>query len=220
MNRLVALCGLLTVITVPLRGCLVEEERTCAKNVPFPAVVTALEHEQMSRAFVKEQDVDYLALPERPVSEHPNDVTEAGLAQIEDALAKASEAYAIAQAAADRASLAAAGRELRYWTARRATARIVPAPADRSEVWFGAAVTIRRDDGREQTFRIVGEDEADPAKGSISHVSPLAKSMFGKRVGDVVRAGNGEAEIEAISYGPSAAEATQPTQSDGEGHDA
>ena len=54
-------------------------------------------------------------------------------------------------------------------------------------------MTIVRDDGREQTFRIVGEDEADPAKGSISHVSPLARSMFGKRVGDVVRAGNGEA---------------------------
>ena len=148
----------------------------------------------MSRAFVKEQDVDYLEMPERPVSEHPNDVTEAGLAQIEDALAKASEAYAIAQASADRAALAAAGRELRYWTARRASAHVVPAPADTSEVRFGASVTIRRDDGRQQTFRIVGEDESDPAKGSISHVSPLAKSMFGKRVGDVVRAGNGEAE--------------------------
>ena len=46
----------------------------------------------MSRAFVKDQDADYLELPDRPVSEHPNDVTEAGLAQIEDALAKASEA--------------------------------------------------------------------------------------------------------------------------------
>jgi len=174
----------------------------------------------MSRAFVKEQDVDYVELPERPVSEHPNDVTEAGLAQIENALAKASEAYAIAQAAADRAALAAAGRELRYWTARRASARIVPAPADTSEVWFGAAVTIRRDDGREQTFRIVGEDEADPAKGSISHVSPLAKSMFGKRVGDVVSAGSGEAEIKAISYGATASEGMQLTKSDGEGHDA
>jgi transcription elongation GreA/GreB family factor len=56
-------------------------------------------------------------------------------------------------------------------------------------------VTIVRDDRREQTFRIVGEDEADPGNGSISHVSPLAKSMFGKRVGDVVKAGNGKAEI-------------------------
>src|SRR6266571_5828932 len=149
----------------------------------------------MSRAFVKEQDVDYLELPERPVSEHPNDVTEAGLAQIENALAAAKYAYAIAQASADRAALAAARRELRYWTARRATARIVPAPADRSEVRFGASVTIRRDDGREQTFRIVGEDEADPAKGSISHVSPLARAMLGRAVGDVIRAGKDEAEI-------------------------
>ena len=58
----------------------------------------------MSRAFVKEQDVDYLEMPERPVSEHPNDVTEAGLAQIENALAAAKDAYAIAQASADRAA--------------------------------------------------------------------------------------------------------------------
>jgi len=168
----------------------------------------------MSRAFVKDQDADYLELPDRPVSEHPNDVTEAGLAQIEDALAKASEAYAIAQASAARAEIAAARRELRYWTARRATARIVPAPADTSEVWFGASVTIRRDDGRQQTFRIVGEDEADPAKGSISHVSPLAKSMFGKRVGDVVTAGSGQAEIEAISYGATVAEGQASRSSD------
>src|SRR6202048_2319439 len=163
--------------------------------VPFP-IVGNFADRRMSRAFVKEQDGDYLEdLPERPVSEHPNDVTEAGLAQIEHALAAASEAYANAQAAADRTALAAAGRELRYWTARRATARVIPAPADRSEVRFGTSVTIVRDDGREQTFRIVGEDEADPAQGTISHVSPLARAMFGKRVGDVVPAGAGEAAI-------------------------
>ena len=47
----------------------------------------------MSRAFVKELDTEYLEeLPERPVSEHPNDVTAGGLAQIEHALAAASEA--------------------------------------------------------------------------------------------------------------------------------
>jgi transcription elongation GreA/GreB family factor len=150
----------------------------------------------MSRAFLKERDAEYLEdLPERPVSEHRNDVTEAGLAQIEEALAAATKAYSEAQAAADRTALSAAGRDLRYWIARRATARVVPAPTDTSQVRFGTSVTIARDDGREQTFRIVGEDEADPARGSISHVSPLARAMFGKRVGDVVRAGNGEAEI-------------------------
>jgi transcription elongation GreA/GreB family factor len=150
----------------------------------------------MSRAFVKEQDTDYLDdLPDRPISEHPNDVSETGLARIEQARATAGEAYADAQATADRAALAAAGRELRYWTVRRATARLVPAPSDLSEVRFGTSVTILRNDGRKQTFRIVGEDEADPAKGSISHISPLARAMFGKRVGDVVAAGAGEAEI-------------------------
>jgi transcription elongation GreA/GreB family factor len=153
----------------------------------------------MSRAFVREQDVDSREnLPERPISEHPNDVTVAGMAQIKDALATARSAYERAQESDDRASIAAAARELRYWSARRSTARIVPAPQDPTEVRFGASVTIVRDDGREQTFQIVGEDEADPAKGSISHVSPLARSMFGKRVGDVVKAGSGEAEITSI----------------------
>ena len=52
----------------------------------------------MSRAFVKDRDTDYREdLTERPVSEHPNDVTEAGLAQIEHALAAACEAFAAAQ---------------------------------------------------------------------------------------------------------------------------
>jgi transcription elongation GreA/GreB family factor len=142
----------------------------------------------MSRPFVK--DGDFLEqLPERLVSGHPNDVTEAGLAQIEQALAVASEA----QASTDRAAIAAAGRDLRCWSARRATARVVPVPTDHSEVRFGTSVTIVRDDGREQTFRIVGEDESDPSYGSISYVSRLGRSMFGKRVGDVVHAGVGEA---------------------------
>jgi transcription elongation GreA/GreB family factor len=150
----------------------------------------------MSRAFVREQDLDSIEdLPERPVSEHPNDVTEAGLAQIEQALVTAGEAHAEAQVAGDRAGITAARRDLRYWTERRATARVVPPPKTASEVRFGASVTILRDDGRQQSFRIVGEDEADPTRGSISHVSPLARAMFGKRVGDVVPAGAGEAEI-------------------------
>ena len=64
---------------------------------------------------------------------------------------------------------------------------------------FGSAVTIVRDDGRRQTYRIVGEDEADPAKGTLSHVSPLARALFGKEVGDTVRAGSAQAEIVKIA---------------------
>ncbi|SDT60673.1 transcription elongation factor GreA [Bradyrhizobium canariense] len=156
----------------------------------------------MSRAFVREDDAGSAdALPDRPISEHPNLVTEAGLAQIEAALAQAKATHTRAQAASDgpdRSSIAAAARELRYWSARRASAQVVPASEDRTEVRFGATVTILRNDGREQTFRIVGEDEADPAKGSISYVSPLARAMLGKAVGDVVRAGSDDAEIISI----------------------
>jgi len=153
----------------------------------------------MSRAFVREQDSGTIEdLPDRPVSEYPNDVTEEGMAQIEGALAEARAAHASAQASTDRASIAASAREVRYWSARRATAHVVDAPADNSQARFGSTITILRNDGREQTFRIVGEDEADPAKGSISHASPLARAMLGKGVGDVVRAGNDDAEITAI----------------------
>jgi transcription elongation GreA/GreB family factor len=153
----------------------------------------------MSRAFVKEQDADSVEhSPDRPLSEHPDLVTEKGMAQIEAALAEARAAHAAAQASSDRASMVAAAREIRYWSARRASAQLVPASGDISEVRFGAAVTIVRDDGREQTFRIVGKDEADPAKGSISYVSPLARAMLGKTVGDVITAGKDEAEITSV----------------------
>ena len=153
----------------------------------------------MSRAFVKEQDGEALDdLPDRAISEHPNFVTPHGLALIEDELARAHADYAKAQGDNDRPALARTGRDLRYWTARRSTAEVVT-PANTDEVHFGVTVTLQRDDGRKQTWRIVGEDEADPAKGSISHVSPLARALYGKRVGDVVRAGQGEAAIVAIS---------------------
>jgi transcription elongation GreA/GreB family factor len=153
----------------------------------------------MSRAFVREGDGSFDDLPDRPISGAPNDVTSEGLAQIEDAVAAAQEALVSAQAASDRAAIASASRDLRYWSARRASARVVAAPEDNSVVRFGHTVTISRDDGRKQTFRIVGEDEAEPTRGTISHTSPLAQALFGKAVGDVVRVGGGEAEILNIS---------------------
>jgi transcription elongation GreA/GreB family factor len=154
----------------------------------------------MSRAFVKEQDADsVIDLPDRPVSEHPNDVTAEGLALIEAELARAQQAHAEAQAASDRDALARATREMRYWDARRATAHVVAPNEDTTQVRFGHTVTLARDDGRTQIFRIVGEDEADPAKGTLSHVSPLARALFGKTVGDTVRAGAHELEILAIA---------------------
>jgi transcription elongation GreA/GreB family factor len=65
-------------------------------------------------------------------------------------------------------------------------------------VRFGGAVTVEREDGRRQTWRIVGEDEADPATGSVSYVSPLAQAVLGKTVGDLVMVAGGELEIVAV----------------------
>jgi transcription elongation GreA/GreB family factor len=154
----------------------------------------------MSRAFVKEDtDQTFEDLPERPVSEHSNYVTAQGLALIEAEVARLSQQHAAAVAATDRPALARTARDLRYWAARRASAQVIPPFVDCSEVRFGCTVTLGRDDGRRQTFRIVGEDEAEPAKGTLSYVSPLARALMGKKVGDVVPAGQDEAEILAIS---------------------
>ena len=152
----------------------------------------------MSRAFVNEDSfID--ELPDRPISEHPNLVTARGLALIEQALETARREYGEAQNAGDRESLSRAGRDLRYWSARRATAQLRAPQPGADVVQFGHAVTIMRDDGRQQTFRIVGEDEADPTRGSISYVSPLAQALLGKRIGDTLRAGKDEAEITAVT---------------------
>jgi len=152
----------------------------------------------MSRAFVNE-DSFIEELPDRPISEHPNLVTARGLALIDQALEAARREYGQAQSAGDRESLARAGRDLRYWNARRTTAQVRTPQPGAEAVQFGHAVTIMRDDGRQQTFRIVGEDEADPAGGSISYVSPLGQALLGKRRGDTLRAGKDEAVITAIA---------------------
>ncbi|HXG78616.1 MAG TPA: GreA/GreB family elongation factor, partial [Methyloceanibacter sp.] len=99
----------------------------------------------------------------------------------------------------DKPRIAKVNRDLRYWTSRRATAQVVEPPADTSEVRFGSTVTIEREDGRRQTYRIVGEDEADPSLGTISYVSPVAQALMGKQVGDVVEAGTSEVTIIEIS---------------------
>ncbi len=150
----------------------------------------------MSKAFVKEPEAGdvYDDLPDRPVSPH-NLVTEHGLELIEAELARLHVDHAAAQDANDRAKLAKINRDLRYWTSRRATAQVVDPPKDNSEVRFGATVTIEREDGRKKTYRIVGEDEADPSLGTISYASPVAQALMGKGRGDVVLAGTSEAEI-------------------------
>src|SRR6476620_2403470 len=101
----------------------------------------------MSRAFTKEPDEGEALedLPDRPISDHPNLVTAQGLAQIEDALTRLHDEHARAQGASDRAALARLGRDLRYWTARRSTAQLMPAPENTATVQFGSTVMIERE---------------------------------------------------------------------------
>jgi transcription elongation GreA/GreB family factor len=154
----------------------------------------------MSKAFTKEPETGevYDDLPDRPIS--PNNlVTPKGLELIEAELARLHRDHAAAVDTDDRSLLAKINRDLRYWTSRRATAQVVEPPRDAKEVHFGSTVTIQRDDGRRQTYRIVGEDEADPSLGTLSYVSPVAQALMGKEVGEVVEAGHTDAEIVAIS---------------------
>jgi transcription elongation GreA/GreB family factor len=146
----------------------------------------------MSRAFVKET-AESAPPPERMVEDGPNLVTPEGLAQIEGHVARIEAALASETNPLLRETLA---RDLRYWVHQRATAEVVTRGAG-SDVAFGSSVVIRRK-GREQRFRIVGVDEADPAKGRISFRSPLAAAIIGARRGEVIDAEEPLGEIEIV----------------------
>ncbi|MBL8578970.1 MAG: transcription elongation factor GreA [Mesorhizobium sp.] len=151
----------------------------------------------MSRAFTREDDNENAVadLGERPVSPHRNLVTEMGLTQIDETIRSLHEDLAKAEPAADRQRIAVLSRDLRYWISRRENAEVSIPDPDIAVVRFGMTITIEGEDGRKRSWKIVGEDEADAAKGSISHVSPMAQALFGKSVGDVVTVGDKEWEI-------------------------
>lgn len=155
----------------------------------------------MSRAFTREEDNENAAaaLGERPVSPHRNLVTASGLAMIEAELARLREEMAGAEADDDREHVALMARDLRYWTARRESAELSVPDADSDVVRFGMTVALEDEDGKPARWRIVGEDEADPAKGSISHISPMAQALFGRKVGELVSVNGREWEIVGLS---------------------
>ncbi len=171
----------------------------------------------MSRAFVKEGDGE-VTLPERAVSAHPNLVTASGLQHIEAEVRALDAARSAAREAArsttggahDAQSLASIERDLRYWVKRRASARLIVPAARPQAVRFGVTVTLRAvsgeaDAGPEpgvgdaiRVLRIVGEDEADPAHGLVSWVSPVAEGLVGARGGDEVAVGGQRYVIEKL----------------------
>lgn len=155
----------------------------------------------MSGAFTKEQDDDQLReeLPDRPISPHRNLVTPEGLAQIEAELARLHAELDIAQQGVDKHALARVARDLRYWNARRASAELIHTIADVGQVRFGHRVIVEDETGKQQSFRLVGEDEADPSKGLIPYVAPLALALLGKSVGESAEVGRHSSRIVDIA---------------------
>ena len=158
----------------------------------------------MSRAFVNEDAIatGTPALPDRPVSGSRNLVTRRGLALIEAALHGHKEALARLDQEAERERSAWEERELRYWQQRRSTAELSEPDPHEDSVVFGTAVTVAFDDGREATYRIVGEDEGDPAAGRIAYTTPVARALTGGIAGETRSLPKGEVEILRVDATP------------------
>ncbi|MDB5696479.1 MAG: nucleoside-diphosphate kinase [Sphingomonas bacterium] len=150
----------------------------------------------MSVAFRRESDEEHREPRfELPIPAGPNIVTARGLDLIH---ARVTELEA-ALAAADEAGREAVARDLRYWHTRAVTAVVAPAP-DADEVGFGSDVHIRLR-GSERRFRIVGDDEADPAAGLIAWSAPLARALMGAMAGELVAFGGEPDAVEVLGVG-------------------
>jgi transcription elongation factor GreB len=145
----------------------------------------------VSRAFVKESDNEREPSIERPRREHPYYVTASGLAKLRGALKKAAK---------DGNEREAEELERRL----DAAVTIDPKTQPHDVVAFGATVTLELTKGERQTYEIVGEDEADPMHGSISWLSPLARALMDRGVGEKAvwqrPAGNVSVRILSIEY--------------------
>ncbi|MGE5258488.1 MAG: GreA/GreB family elongation factor [Hyphomicrobiales bacterium] len=163
----------------------------------------------MSRAFVKEPDGDQVSeeIPERVHSPHVNYVTPAGLRQLHERIGELLErrkTVAGSMPAEGQRQLRYIDRDLRYYEERiRRAVPIDPTGLPEDEVHFGSVVDVETPEGRRLSFAIVGEDEADAARGRISWVSPLARALECARVGDAVvwKRPAGEVELTIVAIG-------------------
>ena len=163
----------------------------------------------MSRAFVRESD----DRPELPIARQPsalpagakNYLTPGGAARQREELRRLVETER--PALVSRADDAEAKRQLLVLDQRvqqlegiLQSAEIVPPPASADAVRFGATVTVRRSDGEEDSYRVVGVDEIDLERSWVSWASPIARALLNARVGERVRFRfpSGEEELEVV----------------------
>ncbi|MCK9541914.1 MAG: GreA/GreB family elongation factor [Novosphingobium sp.] len=149
----------------------------------------------MSVAFRRESDDEHLEPKfEIPIPPGPNLVTPRGLALIGERVAGLEAKLADG---GDEAGLETVKRDLRYWQTRQITAELAPAPSGEA-VEFGTTVTFRLD-GKERALSIVGDDEADPARGLVSFSAPLSRALLGAEPGDILPFGGRNEAIEVLS---------------------
>ncbi|GLH66493.1 GreA/GreB family elongation factor [Geothrix edaphica] len=166
----------------------------------------------MNRAFIKDPDDTGRPedLPDRPQSPHPNYVTPAGLRQLQDLKADLAgrQSRLLAEGKlANPQELAIVQRDLRYYQERLNRAVLVdPSGKTGERVHFGAAVEVCDEAGAIATYTLVGEDEADPAQGKVSWVSPLGEALLNAEAGDEVlwRRPAGTMRLEILSIRPGA----------------
>lgn len=162
----------------------------------------------MSRAFVKEPDGDQVAddQPEIPQSPHPNYITQAGALKHKEKLAALREEHR--ELISDTGDLSNTvritqiEREIRFLQGRIERAIVVdPSEQPAHQVCFGATIKVEDEQTSVHEFTIVGEDEAIAAQGKVSWVSPLARALLGRSVGDDVtwRRPSGDTELTILS---------------------
>jgi transcription elongation factor GreB len=162
----------------------------------------------MNKAFTRESEAGEPELPE-PEAEVPrgrNYMTPAGHARMKTELKKLVEVerpetvrvVSWAASNGDRSEngdyiygkrrLRELDRRIRYLMKRLEAAEVVdPRDQGQERVYFGATVTYADAAGREHTVSIVGMDEADPSRGRVSWISPVAKALMRAREGDTVK---------------------------------
>ncbi|KAF0866946.1 GreA/GreB family elongation factor [Pseudomonas sp. LD120] len=145
----------------------------------------------MSRAFVNEDQAAAQAEQpvERQISAQPNYVTPLGFSELQAKVAQLHNQHAEQAELGDEADpqrVAELERDLRYFSSRLHSAQVVTAATSRDKVQIGSRVTFVDEQDQQHSMQLVGEDQADAAKGLINWASPLGRALLGAQPGDEV----------------------------------
>ncbi|HVV70855.1 MAG TPA: GreA/GreB family elongation factor [Verrucomicrobiae bacterium] len=167
----------------------------------------------MSKAFTRESDeVDREEVPSGRVQLPPgarNYITRKGADLLRQRLEALHEQRRAEAGAGEKTDTKAAQRRVESAIRRLQSILdsvvIAGQPEDREKIAFGASVVVKRGNEEEEAYTIVGIDEAEPERGYISWVSPLARALLGRRAGEVVRfrspAGEQDLKVVKVCYG-------------------